>query len=127
MKKKWLIGLLLTVVVLAAGVGVYFLAGLLDKDWILSINGEKMSTKTFKSELAKLEPVYQELLKEDPDKFIEGFINHTLLQQAARKEGAAPQGSGEGNPPAIQAYMEKKMASLPPVDEDAVKRYRVAE
>jgi thioredoxin 1 len=123
MKKKWMIGLLLTVVVLAAGVGVHFLAGLLDKDWILSINGEKMSTKTFKSELAKLEPVYQELFKEDPDKFIEGFINHTLLQQAARKEGAVPQGSGEGNLPAIQAYMEKKMASLPPVGEDAVKRF----
>lgn len=123
MKKKWLIGLLLTVGVLAAGVGVYFLAQSLDKDWVLSINGEKMSTETFKSELAKLEPVYQDLLKEDPGKFMEGFINHTLLQQAARKEAAPPQGAGADNTLAIQAYMEKKMASLPPVGEDAVERF----
>jgi len=123
MKNKWVIGFFLVVVVLAAGVGVYLLVQSLDKDWILAVNGEKMSTETFKSELAKLEPAYQDLLREDPDKFIEGFINHTLLQQAARKEVGAPQGAGEGNPPAIQVYLEKKMASLPPVGEEAVKRF----
>jgi len=124
MKKKWLIGSLAVVVILAAA-GVFFFTLSPDDAWVLSVNGETIDAETFKADLAKLDPAFQEWLREKPEAFMEGYINHLLLLKQARKEGAVPPGGGkqDDKDALIEAYLAKKMATLPPVSPQAVDRF----
>lgn len=116
MKNKWIVALLVVTVMLAAGgIMFYLVVGSPDESWIVTINGENISESEFKAELAKLNPDYQEIIKEDPDKFMEGIVSQTLLLQQAKKEGFVPTGPGNVKTATILAYLEKQMASLPPI------------
>lgn len=124
MKKTSLIGLLIVIVFLLAGGGYYWFIEWSDHARVVTVNGEKVSAADFKADLAKLDPAYQELLRENPEAFMEGYVNHLLLLQQARKEElTTDRGRRDDKGAIIQAYLEKKTAALPPIAPEAVERF----
>jgi thioredoxin 1 len=71
------------------------------------------------------------LIKENPSKLLDLIINRTLLLQQAKKEGvAAPPKAAAASPgeqldqetATIMAYLDKKVAALPPVTSEEVEQ-----
>ena len=113
--------LILTVFVTVVGVVTYlFTIGPLGKPVLATVNGERIPLARFQEELDKIDPA----IKEDPGKLLEVIVNRTLLLQAAKKEGvsvpkeegsAAPKSREDEEIAMVIAYLDKKMAGLPPV------------
>jgi len=126
MKKKWKIAILILTAAIAVGVVATYLftIGPFAKSVLAAVNGEKIPVALFQDELGKIDPAARDLVKEDPGKLLDVIINRTLLLQQAKKEGVvAPKGVSAPPPAAgeeaetamIMAYLDKKMAALPPV------------
>jgi len=132
MKRKATIIAIVFLVVAAVGVGASYWAsaGFFGTPTLATVNGEKIPVSRFYDELAKIDPAYRDLLKEEPDRLVEGIINHVLLLQQAKKEGISalketgtqPAGAVDRDLATIQALMEKKTAALPPVAQQEVDR-----
>jgi thioredoxin 1 len=133
MKKKWKITILtLTAAIVVGFVATYlFTIGPLGKPVLAAVNDEKIPVARFQEELGKIDPAARELVKEDPGKLLDIIVNRTLLLQQAKKEGVAAPKGGSATPPAagqdaetatIMAYLDKKMAVLPPVAPEEVDR-----
>ena len=133
MKKKWKITILaLTATIVGGVVATYlFTIGPLGKPVLAAVNGEKIPVARFQQELGKIDPAARELVKEDPGKLLDVIVNRTLLLQQAKKEGVAAPKGGRATLPAtgedaetatIMAYLDKKMAALPPVAPEEVDR-----
>jgi thioredoxin 1 len=133
MKRKWKIAILALVAVIAVGAAATYLftIGPLGKPVLAVVNGEKILVARFQEELGKIDPAYRDQVKEDPGKLLDVMVNRTLLLQQAKKEGVAAPKGGSVTPPAagedaetamIIAYLNKKMAPLPPVAPEEVDR-----
>ena len=133
MKKKWKIVILaLAAVIIVVGVAAYlFTIGPLGKPVLAAVNGEKIPVARFQEELGKTDPAARDLVKEDPGKLLDVIVNRTLLLQQAKKEGVAAPKVVSATPPVagedaetatIMAYLDKKMAALPPVPSEELDR-----
>jgi thioredoxin 1 len=133
MKKKWKIAILaLTAAIIVGSVATYlFTIGPFGKPVLATVNGEKIQVARFQEELGKIDPAAQELVKEDPGKLLDFIINRTLLLQQAKKEDVAAPKGGTATPAAagqdvetatIMAYLEKKIAALPPVTPEEIEQ-----
>jgi thioredoxin 1 len=131
--KKWkIVILVLTAAIIVAGAATYlFTIGPLGKPVLAAVNGEKIPVARFQEELGKTDPAARELLKEDPGRLLDVIVNRTLLLQQAKKEGVAapqkgnltPSAAGEDTETAtIMAYLDKKMAALPPIAPEMIDR-----
>jgi len=115
---------LLAVVSAGAGVAYWWMAGPFSSPTLVTVNGEKIPVSRFHDELAKIDPAYQELLREEPGQFLDGLVNRALLLQQAKKEGAsvakaedsASPGAAGTEQATIRAFLEKKISALPAVD-----------
>lgn len=133
MKKKWKIAILaLTAAIVVVGVATYlFTIGPFGKPVLAAVNGEKIPVARFQQELGKIDHAARELVKEDPGKLLDVMVNRALLLQQAKKEEVAAPNRGSAKPPAagedaetatIMAYLDKKMAALPPVAPEEIDR-----
>jgi len=127
MTNKFKLAILALIVAIVAVVAYLFTIGPLGNPALATVNGEKIFVAGFHKELKTLEPGYQDVVREYPDKLLDILINKALLLQAAKKEGiAAPAGKGTSAPGTapdtetliITAYLDKKMAMLPPVSQE---------
>jgi thioredoxin 1 len=57
---------------------------------LAQVNGEKITLKEFNRELEKVESPLKEMLKENPQQLLEGFIMNKILLQEAKKQGITP-------------------------------------
>jgi thioredoxin 1 len=131
-KKRKIVILALTVAIVVGGVAAYlFTIGPLGKPVLAAVNGEKIPVARFQEELGKTDPAARELVKEDPGKLLDVIVNRTLLLQQAKKEGVAAPKVVSATPPVagedaetatIMAYLDKKMAALPPVPSEEIDR-----
>ncbi len=132
MKKKWKILLLgAAAVIIVGSVAAYvYTAGPLGGSVLATVNDEKISVNTFQKELDTLESAARDLVKEDPGKLLDVMINRSLLLQQAKREGFTAPGEESGKAPGAQdsetatimAYIDKKMAELPPVTAEHIDR-----
>ncbi len=121
---------ILAVLVLGGATAYLFTIGPFGNPVLASVNGEKITIALFQKELAKLDPVTRGLIAQDPAKLLDFMVNRALLLQQAKKEGATaaprvPQVGQPGQAGAAQeqdpesamivAYLEKKVAALPPI------------
>ncbi len=85
------------------------------------VNDEKLTVEQFNKELAKVEPpLIRDMLREEPNKFLESLIMKVLLLQEAKKQGvSAPvktykDGTMDSRSPEesiIAGFLEKKFSS----------------
>ncbi len=123
MKKKIAIIAIVLLVVVVAGAAYWVLAGPFGVPTLVTVNGERIPVNRFHEELAKIEPAYRDLLKEEPGQLLDGMVNQVLLLQQAKKEGiAAAKGEDSAAPvkvdknqATIRAFLEKRMAALPAI------------
>lgn len=132
MNKKIKITIAVLAVLILGGVAAYlFTIGPLGKPVLASVNGEKISVARFQAEVAKIDPAARDLVKADPGKMLDVMVTRTLLLQQAKKEGVVAPKAGTATPPAagldpetatIMAYLEKKMAALPPIAPEEIEQ-----
>jgi thioredoxin 1 len=133
MKKRWKIAILALTAAIVVGVAATYLftIGPFGKPVLAEVNGEKIPVARFQGELGRIDPAARDLVKEDPAKLLDVIVTRTLLLQEAKKEGIAAPAEGSATPPAageeaetamIMAYLDKKMAVLPPVAPEEVDR-----
>ena len=125
MSKKIKITIAALMVLVLGSVAAYlFTVGPLGKPVLASVNGEKILVARFQAELEKVDPASRELVKEDPGKMLDVMVTRVLLLQQAKKEGVTAPKEGTTPSPAagldvetatIMAYLDKKMAALPPI------------
>ena len=122
-KTKILVIALLAVIALGAGVACWILAGPFGVPTLVTVNGEGIPVSRFHDELAKIEPAYRDLLKEEPGQLLDGMVNQVLLLQQAKKEGVSAAKGEDSTTPVkvdkdqatIRAFLEKRMAALPAI------------
>ena len=128
---------ILAVLVLGGATAYLFTIGPFGNPVLASVNGEKITVALFQKELAKLDPATRGLIAQDPAKLLDFMVNRALLLQQAKKEGATaaprvPQVGQPGQAGAAQeqdpesamivAYLEKKVAALPPIADGEVEQ-----
>jgi thioredoxin 1 len=93
---KWILPVL--GVIIAAGVFGYlkFFAWNPERQKLATINDRKITVAQFERELAKVPPPYQEVLREDPNQFLEQLVLKEVLLQEARRQGVKPDPAAKG-------------------------------
>lgn len=130
-QKTIIISLIIILLLLSGAFGVYFFYLGNPKQQVLArVNGEKITVAQFNQELSKVEtPLMREMLREEPQKFLEGMIMNTLLLQEAKKQGiTAPiktykdvdKGSQSPEESIINEFMKKRFSSPPSVTEEEI-------
>jgi hypothetical protein len=130
--KKKIALIALAVIVVLGGVAVYlFTIGPFGNPSLATVNGERITIVSFQKELGKIDPSAQDLIKEDPSQLLDFIVNRTLLLQQAKKAGVIAPEKGTAVSPAepmdhetamIMAFLDKKMAALPPIPQEAVEQ-----
>ena len=100
------------VIFMAIGMAVLLGAGLFcflyfrdpTRQALARVNDEKITVEQFERELAKVEDPLREMLKEDPQQFLEGMVVKRLLLQEAKKQGLTPP---------VKTYKDKDKEALP--------------
>jgi len=123
MKKKIAVIAIVLLAVVGAGAAYWFFAGPFGVPTLVTVNGERIPVSRFHDELAKIDPAYRDLLREEPGQLLDGMVNQVLLLQQAKKEGvAAAKGEdstaplkADKNQATILAFLEKRMAALPAI------------
>ena len=133
-KRKFIFIVVIAIVVLAGAFLFYFFYLENPNRQVLArVNDEKVTVEQFNKELAKMEtPLMRDMLREEPDKFLEGMIVNTLLLQEAKKlGGAAPvktykdaeKGARSSEESIITEFMEKKFSSPPEVPHEEIEAF----
>lgn len=101
------------------------------KNQILAqVNGEKITVDQFNKELEKIESPLRDMIREDPQPFLENLILQRILLQEAKKQGITPPVrtykdiSKESKSPEdtiIEELIKKKFSSPPTVTKEEVK------
>ena len=123
MKKKIAIIAIVLLAVVGAGAAYWVSRGPFGVPTLVTVNGERIPVSRFHDELAKIDPAYRDLLREEPGQLLDGMVNQVLLLQQAKKEGvAAAKGEdstaplkADKNQATILAFLEKRMAALPAI------------
>ncbi|MCX8118091.1 MAG: thioredoxin domain-containing protein [Desulfobacterota bacterium] len=96
---------------------------------LAQVNGEKITLLQFNKELEKVDSPLKEMLREDPQQFLEGLIMQRILLQEAKKEGITPplktykDTDKEGRSPEeilVGELMKKKFSTPPPVTKEEI-------
>jgi thioredoxin 1 len=133
-KKKIIIIAAIAIVVLAGAFLFYFFyLGNPNRQVLVRVNDEKITIEQFNKALANMEtPLMRDMLREEPDKFLEGMIVNTLLLQEAKKQGVsgsvktykdADKGSRSTEESILKAFMEKKFSSPPEVTQEEIEGF----
>jgi thioredoxin 1 len=134
MKRKIIFIVVIAIVVLAGAFLFYFFYLENPNRQVLArVNDEKVTVEQFNKELAKMEtPLMRDMLREEPDKFLEGMIVNTLLLQEAKKRGGsapvktykdAEKGARSSEESIITEFMEKKFSSPPGVTHEEIEAF----
>jgi thioredoxin 1 len=134
MKRKFIFIAVIAIVVLAGAFLFYFFYLENPNRQVLArVNDEKVTVEQFNKELAKMEtPLMRDMLREEPDKFLEGMIVNTLLLQEAKKRGGsapvktykdAEKGARSSEESIITEFMEKKFSSPPEVTHEEIEAF----
>jgi thioredoxin 1 len=88
-KSRKVILLAVVAIVILAGVAAFYFLylGHPSRQFLASVNGEKISLEQFNNELSKVDSPMREMLKEEPTQFLEGMVLRTLVIQEAKKQG----------------------------------------
>lgn len=132
MKRKTIILFSLIIILLLGGaLGVYFLYfGNPNRQVLARVNGETITVAQFDKELSKVEtPLMREMLREEPQKFLEGMIINFLILQEAKKQGITTpiktykdidKESPSPEESIINEFIKKKFSSPPEVTEEEI-------
>jgi len=134
MKRKIIIFVAIAIVVLAGAFLFYFFYLENPNRQVLArVNDEKVTVEQFNKELANVEtPLIRDMLREEPNKFLEGMVMKTLLLQEAKKQGLstpvktykdAEKGSRSPEETIITEFMEKKFSSPPEVTREEIEGF----
>ncbi|MCX7981896.1 MAG: thioredoxin domain-containing protein [Syntrophales bacterium] len=121
-KKIWLVVIICAFVILS-GVGVWLYLQFYDDSWIVKIDGEKVSTASFRERLSRMDPEAYDFMKAQPRIFVEGFIAHLLLLREAKKAAGKEAKSVSDEGALINNYLTKKYAHLPPITEQEAEEF----
>jgi len=130
-KRKIIIfGAMGIVVVICAALFYFLYLGHPTQQTLAQVNDEKITIEQFERELAKVEDPLREMLKEEPQQFLEGMVVKMLLLQEAKKQGlTAPVKTykdKEALPPEealITELMKKKFSSPPAVTREEIEAF----
>jgi thioredoxin 1 len=121
------------IVVLSGAAAFYFLYLCHPRRQVLAtVNGEKITVEQFNQEIGKVENPMQDMLREEPDKLLEGIIAQRLLLQEAKKQGlSAPVKTYKDNSKdavsledsLISEFMKKKFSSPPSVTREEIETF----
>lgn len=122
-KKKIWLGVIIFGVILFSGVGGWLYFQFFDDSWIVKIDGQKVSTASFRERLSRMDPEVHDFMKAQPRVFVEGFVSHLLLLREAKKAmgGEVKDVNDEGA--LINNYLMKKYAHLPPIEDKEVEEF----
>jgi thioredoxin 1 len=100
---------------------------------LVRVNDEKVTVEQFNKELTKVDtPLIRDMLREEPDKFLEGMIMKMILLQEARKQGfSAPaktykdaeKNTSSPEESIITGFLEKKFSSPPEVAREEIEAF----
>jgi len=117
-------------IVLVAGVFLFYFP---NRQTLVRVNDEKVTVEQFNKDIAKLEdPLMRDMLREEPEKFLEGMIMKRVLLQEAKKQGfSAPVKTfkdAEKNAPSpeeaiVTGFLEKKFSSPPEVGNEEIEAF----
>lgn len=120
-KRKIMIFAAIGIVILIGAAIFYFLYfGQPGRQTLARVNDEKITVEQFERELAKVEEPLREMMKEEPQQFLDGLVVKTLLLQEVKKQGitapAKTYKDKEALPQeeALIAELMKKKFSTPP-------------
>ena len=133
-KRKIIVFGAIGIVVIAGAILFYFFyLGHPSRQALARVNDEKVTVEQFNNEIAKMEdPLMRDMLREEPNKYLEGIIMKVLLLQEAKKQGlSAPVKTykdAEKNAPSpeesiINGFLEKKFSSLPDVTREEIEAF----
>ncbi len=85
-------------IIILGAIGIVIIAGALlfyffylqhpSRQALARVNDEKVTVEQFNKEIARMEdPLMRDMLREEPNKYLEGIIMKVLLLQEAKKQG----------------------------------------
>jgi len=133
-KPKFVIFAAAAIVLLAGALLFYFFyLENPNRQTLVRINDEKVTVEEFNKDIAKLEdPLMRDMLREEPEKFLEGMIMKRILLQEAKKQGFSPPvktyKDAEKNAPSpeeaiITGFLDKKFSSPPEVGNEEIEAF----
>ena len=133
-RKKKIFMLLGSVLVVLVGAALFYFLYLEhpSRQALATVNGEKITVAQFNEEVAKVENPLRDMVREEPEKFVQELVMRTLLLQEAKKEGISVPArtykdtAKDALPPdlaLIAEFMKKKFSTPPEVTQDEIKAF----
>jgi thioredoxin 1 len=133
-KRKIIIFGALGILVIAGAILFYFFyLGDPSRQALAQVNDEKVTVEQFNKEIAKMEdPLMRDMLREEPNKYLEGIIMKVLLLQEAKKQGLsapvktykdAEKNARSPEESIITGFLEKKFSSPPEVTREEIEAF----
>jgi len=130
MKRKVFFICVLLALILAFGAFYFFYLQNPNRQVLALVNGEKITVYEFNKEIEKIESPLRDMIKEDPQSFLENLIIKRILLQDAKKQGITPplrtykDVSKEPKPLdelIIEELLKKKFPTPPSVSKEEIK------
>jgi thioredoxin 1 len=130
-------------IIILGAIGIVIIAGALlfyffylqhpSRQALARVNDEKVTVDQFNKEIAKMEdPLMRDMLREEPNKYLEGIIMKVLLLQEAKKQGLsapvktykdAEKNARSPEESIIAGFLEKKFSSPPEVTREEIEAF----
>ena len=130
-------------IIIFGAIGIVVIAGVIlfyffylqnpSRQALARVNDEKVTVEQFNKEIAKLEdPLMRDMLREEPNKYLEGIIMKVLLLQEAKKQGLsapvkiykdAEKNARSPEESIITGFLEKKFSSTPEVTREEIEAF----
>ena len=130
-------------IIIFGAIGIVVIAGALlfyffylqhpSRQALVRVNDEKVTVEQFNKEIDKMEdPLMRDMLREEPNKYLEGIIMKVLLLQEAKKQGLsapvktykdAEKNARSPEESIITGFLEKKFSSPPEVTREEIEAF----
>lgn len=130
-------------IIILGAIGIVIIAGALlfyffylqhpSRQALARVNDEKVTVEQFNKEIARMEdPLMRDMLREEPNKYLEGIIMKVLLLQEAKKQGLsapvktykdAEKNARSPEESIINGFLEKKFSSPPEVTREEIEAF----
>jgi len=130
-------------IIIFGAIGIVVIAGALlfyffylqhpSRQALVRVNDEKVTVEQFNKEIDKMEdPLMRDMLREEPNKYLEGIIMKVLLLQEAKKQGLsapvktykdAEKNARSPEESIIAGFLEKKFSSPPEVTHEEIEAF----
>lgn len=130
-------------IIILGAIGIVVIAGALlfyffylqhpSRQALVRVNDEEVTVEQFNKDIARLEdPLMRDMLREEPEKFLEGMIIKRILLQEAKKQGfSAPvktykdveKNTLSPEETIIAGFLEKKFSSPPEVGREEIEAF----